>query len=657
MSKPHEQTAARHCPVSQPKGQRQTVSSQSNSEHQTLLNLFMQFPAPLCLFRFQDDGEPVYEFANQPYEELFGGHELSGRALHEALPELETQGVVDLIKNVYHTGKGYAAPEFPVTITKQSRSEDRLFDLHIDPVRNGDGQVNGVITFGYEVTEQVRARRELEQREAYYRRYAEAMPQMAFIADREGTISYYNQRWYDYVGSLEGTEGWGWQDKPVHHPDDLERTLDTWRNALKTGKSYEIEYRLRRHDGQFRWHLGRAEPLRNASGEIEQWLGTNTDIHDQKLTQQAVRDSEERLRFITDFMPQKVFTTDESGQVEYFNPEWLNYSGLTADELASEDMQQLTHPSEQARIHRLWKRSLRSGREFQMEHRLRGHDGRYRWHFSRIRPMSDDAGNVIMWIGACVDIEEPRRNMQLEQQTAELAHRQQQLLDINETKDEFISLASHQLRTPATGTKQYIGILLDGYAGKLSDEQQSMIRLAYECNERQLQIIDALLSVARLDAGKIRPKHDDTNINQLARDVAKEMRVAFASREQTIRTELPKRAITAVADSHLLRMVLSNLIDNAGKYSPPRSTITVSAHRSRQQIYLSVHDQGIGIKKADQAKLFQKFSRLDNEHTSAVTGSGMGLYWAKKVIDLHAGTITVTSKPRQGSTFTITLPH
>lgn len=121
-----------------------------------------------------------------------------------------------------------------------------------------------------------------------FKTYAEAMPQMAFVADAQGHIIYFNQQWYDYIKGIKGTEGWGWKDHPIHHPDDLHKTLDRWQYSLQTGDTYEIEYRLRRYDGQFRWHLGRANPIKDPSGKIEFWLGTNTDIHEQKMAEEKL---------------------------------------------------------------------------------------------------------------------------------------------------------------------------------------------------------------------------------------------------------------------------------------------------------------------------------------------------------------------------------
>ncbi len=121
-----------------------------------------------------------------------------------------------------------------------------------------------------------------------FQTFTEAIPLMAFVADQKGNIIYYNQRWYDYINGLQGTEGWGWKDSNIHHPDDLQQTIERWNNCLQTGLPYEVEYRLRRFDGEYRWHLGRANPVNDADGKIVMWLGTNTDIHDHKLAVESL---------------------------------------------------------------------------------------------------------------------------------------------------------------------------------------------------------------------------------------------------------------------------------------------------------------------------------------------------------------------------------
>jgi len=229
-------------------------------------------------------------------------------------------------------------------------------------------------------------------------------------------------------------------------------------------------------------------------------------------------------------------------------------------------------------------------------------------------------------------------------------------IDLNKTKDEFISLSSHQLRTPATGVKQYLGMVLEGMAGEVNETQQTFLQKAYESNERQLTIVSDLLKVAQVDAGKVRLRQETVDIAVLLHDVIKEQQHTYATRKQTVEFKEPSFSATAFVDPDKMRMVLENMIDNASKYSDPGKTVKVALSEESDTLVVTIKDDGVGIAPDDLNKLFEKFNRIHNHLSNHVGGTGLGLYWAKKVVDLHGGIIKVTSVPNTGSTFSIFLP-
>jgi signal transduction histidine kinase len=245
-------------------------------------------------------------------------------------------------------------------------------------------------------------------------------------------------------------------------------------------------------------------------------------------------------------------------------------------------------------------------------------------------------------------------------ETAERALRQSELerehlAELNIAKDEFISLASHQLRTPATVVKLYLGMLLDGYDGRLPADMKKSLQKAFESNERQIKIVNELLLVARVDAGKVRLAKESFNIARLIRSVAADQQPTIVKRGQKLTLRLPRR-FNIAADKQYLRMVLENLLDNASKYSPEDKPITIRLEPSDKRIAIHVIDQGIGIAPEEVHKLYQKFSRLPSPISDGVEGTGLGLYWSKKIIELHSGELTLMSRVNYGSTFTISLP-
>lgn len=241
--------------------------------------------------------------------------------------------------------------------------------------------------------------------------------------------------------------------------------------------------------------------------------------------------------------------------------------------------------------------------------------------------------------------------------TKKLLKQRDQLQALNEAKDEFISLASHQLRTPATVVKQYIGMLSNGYVGPLSPDQLDMLDIAYKNNERQLEIVEDLLRVAKIDTGKVYVDKSPYDLVKLVAEAISGLAVLFDNRKQRVIFNKPQTKMIATIDHKLILMVIENILDNAGKYTKDGKTISININQDQHSTIITIHDEGVGIRISDQQKLFRKFSRIENPLTASVKGTGLGLYWAKKVLDMHEGSIEVTSRLNAGSTFTVTIPN
>lgn len=240
--------------------------------------------------------------------------------------------------------------------------------------------------------------------------------------------------------------------------------------------------------------------------------------------------------------------------------------------------------------------------------------------------------------------------------TANLIIQRDRLQGLNDAKDEFISLASHQLRTPATAVKQYVGMLTHGYAGKVTKDQEKMLSIAYRSNERQLEIIEDLLRVAKIDDGKVYLEKSSCDVGQQIETVIKNQSVLFKSRKQKVVFNKPSKQVMAFIDQKLMLMVFDNILDNAGKYSPTGTEVTIDVEQDDHFTSVLIKDNGVGIRKSDRQRLFKKFSRISNPLSVSVNGTGLGLYWAKKILDLHEGSIEVSSKLNRGSTFTVKTP-
>lgn len=223
-------------------------------------------------------------------------------------------------------------------------------------------------------------------------------------------------------------------------------------------------------------------------------------------------------------------------------------------------------------------------------------------------------------------------------------------------KDELLSLASHQLRTPATGVKQYVGMVLQGFAGKVPTTQKKLLEKAYASNDRQLRIINEILHLAKIESGRIVLAKQLTNLNELVKDVVNEQVPDVESAKHTIEVNLPKEPLIIHADTHMLRMAIENLLSNAIKYTPTGGRLAVRVRQEKPYAYIDVSDTGVGINPEDRQKIFRQFSRLSNIMSQQVGGTGIGLYLAKHLVELHNGHISMESEPGKGSVFTIAMP-
>lgn len=235
-------------------------------------------------------------------------------------------------------------------------------------------------------------------------------------------------------------------------------------------------------------------------------------------------------------------------------------------------------------------------------------------------------------------------------------HAMKTLDELDTAKDEFVSMASHQLRTPLTSIKGYISMLLEGDAGELKPEQKKLLSEAFLSSEQMVNLIGDYLNVSRIQTGKFLIDMEAVDLVKMTKQEAKRLSVSAKTRGIKINVDVPVGEVSVYADEAKIRQVILNFIDNAIYYSPENSTIDVKLSDSKNAAIVTVKDQGIGVPIDEQAKLFQKFFRASNARTHRPDGNGIGLFLAKQIIDGHKGKIVFSSTPDKGSTFGFALP-
>jgi formate hydrogenlyase transcriptional activator len=251
---------------------------------------------------------------------------------------------------------------------------------------------------------------QLVESEARLRTIIDMVPSFLWTSLPDGSKEYLNKRWYDYTGlSLEEGQGWGW--KVVVHPEDLDRLVREWLALMNSRKPGELETRIRRYDGVYRWFLIRVVPLLDEQGNVVKWFGSNTDIEDRKQAEEKLRQDEIELRQIADAIPHNIVVIRPDGTRLYANRTFLEYTGVKPEDVHSEGLYaQKLHPDDLEPSNKQRQTGLEHGRPFEMEYRMLGKDGRYRWFLVRYNPLLDQEGHLVRWYATATDIDDRKRS-------------------------------------------------------------------------------------------------------------------------------------------------------------------------------------------------------------------------------------------------------
>jgi formate hydrogenlyase transcriptional activator len=257
--------------------------------------------------------------------------------------------------------------------------------------------------------EQSDALEKLGQEAARLQTVIDMVPSFLWTSFPDGSKEYLNKRWYEYTGlTLEEGKGWGW--KVVVHPEDLDRLIREWLVLVDARKPGELETRIRRYDGQYRWFLIRVVPQFDAEGNVVRWFGSNTDIEDRKRAEKKLLEDEQELRRITDAIPQTIFVQGPSGVPLYANQAALDYTGLTMQDVVASDFRaRIFHPEDLERLRDERQAALARGLPFEIEQRARRKDGQYRWFLIRYNPFRDERGLLVRWCATGTDIDDRKR--------------------------------------------------------------------------------------------------------------------------------------------------------------------------------------------------------------------------------------------------------
>ncbi|NJO03011.1 MAG: PAS domain-containing sensor histidine kinase [Bacteroidia bacterium] len=346
-----------------------------------------------------------------------------------------------------------------------------------------------------DITELRQAEKKLEEIQEFVF-LSDAVPQIIFATLADGTADYYNQQWFEYTG-LSKEDMLAGKGRLVLHPEDRQRTLDTWQDALQRGQKYEIEHRLIDKNGNIRWHITRALPMKNEQGVIRKWFGSSTDIDDLKKTSQTLHSLNQQFSQLADAMPIVVWITDSQGYTEYFNKKWYTYTGLHVTESLGMGFLTVVHPEDREQTAQVWKTAVEQQSDYIIEYRWRNSTGHYRWFLGRGLPIRDEQGKIIKWIGTSTDIQEQK--------------------EIEEHKDTFLRIAGHELRTPLTTLLGYLSL-----AKKIPFDNSlltSYLLKAYQASIKMKNLIQDFMEFNKAQMGVMKFQVSEFDLDELLREV------------------------------------------------------------------------------------------------------------------------------------------
>lgn len=517
-----------------------------------------------------------------------------------------------------------------------SRYERKYYEITLAPIYGEHGLLIGATSITHDVTRERNIEKELKDAREFLI-LAENMPQIIFTTNSSGTPDYLNQAFYEYTGLHEVDMRSSFGDMIVQ-PGHLEPLRAEWARAISMLEGIELEIQMRHNTGEYRWNLLRFLPLINGDHHAYKWIGSITDIHEAKVTEERQRLAAQEFRQLADSLPQIIWTARPDGFINYLNNKWYEYTGLNPEERDTNDWSTQLHPEDREQAIQSWEHAVANKEEYLVEYRFRNQQGQYRWFLGRGLPLYTEQGEVIKWFGSATDIHDQKlQNKQLWQQNL-------QLNQINQYLDNFVHTAAHDLRAPIANIKGLLGLLQDA----AEDKKEIILRnleLSAERLDTTLQGMIQLIEV-QSHTGDI---SRDINVAEVFFETLADFESELSAIEYEVETDFEGCPnITFVLP--YLKSSFRNLLSNSIKYRKAEEKLKLKV-RCRQEgdfLVFTFQDNGIGIDMARVGKnLFRPFRRFTNQ----AQGKGIGMHIVKNMLVKTGGKISVESKLGEGTTF------
>ncbi|PKA82434.1 hypothetical protein ATE92_0563 [Ulvibacter sp. MAR_2010_11] len=529
-----------------------------------------------------------------------------------------------------------------IPIYRNGAIENVYWTFSYSPISDESGKVAGVWVTCIETTQKVFTMQELE----------ESKDQLHFAIEAANLATWdYNPK-LNLFRANKRLQEWFNLDGPDINPEiaylsvceiDRERVRKAieWAMTYESGGAYDITYLLYEKNSVKKRvvrAIGRA--WFNENKEVYRFNGILQDVTEQHVAEAKVQaamhklsESEIRFRNVANSAPVLIKMTDDQARIRFVNKLWLDFTGRAADYYLGSTALMDIHQDERETTKSKYEVAFKLQKEYRAEYRVKRKDGSYRWISNIGVPRFTEDGNFEGYIHALMDIHDIK--MQEHQ------------------KDLFIGMASHELKTPVTSIKGYTQVLQSAY----KDSDDKLLKSSLDIIDKQIRVltnlISDLLDLSKMKTGGLDLNFETFNLNNLIVAAIREMKLINPTYEFTF---VKGEGTTIVADKNRIRQVLINLLTNAVKYSPHSKLIEIKSIFTKNTVSVHIRDFGIGIKKENQKKIFDRFFREEGKDEKTFPGFGIGLYIASDIIKKHKGTIGVKSEKGKGSDFHITIP-
>ncbi|OLY91774.1 PAS domain S-box-containing protein [Cnuella takakiae] len=637
----------------------------------------LQSPVAMCILKGPSF---VVEIANNRIFEIWGREEaeLLNKPIFEGLPEARNQGLEDLLNRVLVKGETINASEQPVQLPRKGEIETRFLNFVYEPFRDLDGTISGIIVVAVDVTEQVLTRHKVEEGELRFRSLADNSPMIVYMVepDAEARMSYFNKTWLTYTGQgYEEALGRAWDG--IVHPEDVQGIFERYVPAFQNKEPYTLPaVRLKRHDGQYRWHLFKGTPRYLPTGEFMGYIGVGIEIHEQIIATEALKESEARANAAIEIARLGTFEINVKKHTIIHSPRSADILGLDpTKQWPYQTFIDAVNPEDQPIRQKALEIAKQTGVLF-YEARIIQTDQNIRWvrlngHF--VQPDSEP-----LIIGTLMDITEERKaaellELKVEKRTLELALANKALMQSNlelsrsnSNLEEFAHAASHDMKEPIRKVLTFTNRLKLTLRNRLSEKEQYLFDRVENAAHRMGLLVDDLLEFSKVSEKPM--EKEEVNLNVKVNIVLSDLELIIEEQNAEIEVgQLP----TIKGYKRQLQQLLQNILSNALKYSKPKQTpvILISSRvvfgydvadkvlpeQKDQKFHLiEIKDNGIGFKQEYADKIFKMFQRLHGKEE--YSGTGIGLSIARKVVENHNGFIWAESQLDEGAIFYVLLP-